>query len=142
MYPKDPAHPIENQKPDRQRNCKIGQPSQLFAEISRMFADVNQNTDGEITVRIKNIGDARRLMEFIFGQAGYEPNAASKIVSRSGGKKTLLSKAAAAEQLSELFPDDAASRETRADPVAPRLCPILDRHAEPAGRSGGGGLFL
>ena len=88
---------------------EVGQPNQLIAELNRMFTDVNRNTDGEITVRIKNIGDARRLMEFIFGQAGYEPNAASKVISSSGGKKNSLSKAAAAEKTLELLPDGAAN---------------------------------
>ena len=43
-------------------------PAATLALLRQRFEDVNENSKGEITVRISNLEDARRIAELVFGE--------------------------------------------------------------------------
>ena len=53
--------------------AEVADPHKLFADLQMRFDEVKRNTAGEFTVRINDIADARRLMEFVFEQ-GLQPS--------------------------------------------------------------------
>lgn len=88
------------------RPSEVAEPDQLLANLGTMFSEVNRNTKDQITVRIKNIGDARRLMEFIFEQRfQISTKGASRKAQQTNDSPVAI---ALAEKRSVILSDDVA----------------------------------